>query len=376
MDRRHRRRRASAHRTSRPTRAAGVVLALSALAAASFGASAATADGGVPAPAVDASCHNAAPADLAIFVLDLRKPLDPDRRAEPGRLLRRISAGLPTGSELRVYGIAPRTFSPLAPIARLCPPGDAAPESCGPDGGSWRCARLDAVQLALGSLVPQHGSPVDSAYLVEALERARNELAGVAGHRSLHVYSDMLQHARWYSHFDLAAEDWDSGRRAHAGSDSEPPAGRATATVEVFYVPRAGTTDAPAVRDVHQRLWRDRLAELGLDAVFRQLPPMGGYEVASFADRPTRLARLALERGDLDADRIAADAAADRLLAAQERLRDARTRVTAERRELDARSAELRARETAAREALAAEHTEIARLQAAVPAAEPREVQP
>ena len=357
MDRRYRRRRPSARPTPPPARAAGIVLAVSALAAAA-------------APADD-SCHDPAPSGLAVFLLDLRKPLDPDRRAEPGRLLRRVSESLPDGTELWVYGVAPRTSSPLAPVARPCAPGHGVADACGPDGLSRPCASLDDVQPAVGPLFPQPGPPVESAYLVEALERARNDLADVPGHRSLHVYSDMLQHARWYSHFDRAAADWHPERQAPADRDPGPPTAPAAATAEVFYVPRTGTTDDAAVRGIHQRLWRDRLEAIGLAAVFRDLPPMRGYEAASFAGRPTRLARIARERDGLDAGRRAADAATDSLLAARQRLREARTRVAAQRRDLGARSAALRALETAHRDAIAAERAEIARLRAASRSPEP-----
>ncbi len=341
---------------------AGIVLAVSALAAASFDAAA--------APQHD-SCHDAAPTGLAVFLLDLRKPLDPDRRAEPGQLLRSVSERLPDGTELWVYGVAPRTFSPLAPVARLCAPGNGVTDACGPDGLSWRCASVDAVQPALGSLFPQHGPPIASAYLVEALERARNDLAGVPGHRSLYVYSDMLQHARWYSHFDLPPEHWYSERQAQADRDSGPPTDPAVATAEIFYVLRTGTTDAAAVRETHQRLWHDHLAAIGLEAVFHHLPPMGGYEVASFADRPTRLVRLARERDGLDDDRLAADEAVDSLRVARERLQDARAGIAAQRRDLDARSADLRAKGAADQDAIAAERAEIERLQAAIGSPEP-----
>lgn len=84
------------------------------------------------------------------------------------------------------------------------------------------------------------------------------------------------------------------------------------------------------------------------------------------ADRPTRLARLARERGELTRDRLAAEEAEARVVAARARLGEVRARIAEERRDRDARSADLRAREAAEREAIAAEKAEIVRLRTAL----------
>ena len=125
---------------------------------------------------------------------------------------------------------------------------------------------------------------VTDAYLIEALE----DIAA----RRVFVFSDMLQHAPWYSHLDLRWTRWSyAAFGAYDAARERPPAtvvsGAGRTVVEtslrvvVFYPLRARVTDALRPRHAHQLFWRDYLAERrGAQVVFEELPVEPGYRAA------------------------------------------------------------------------------------------------
>ena len=66
-------------------------------------------------------------AGVDVLLLDLRKPVDVARAAEPGELLRDVAAASPPGRELHVFALGRRVAQPIEPLARLCKlPADRA----------------------------------------------------------------------------------------------------------------------------------------------------------------------------------------------------------------------------------------------------------
>ena len=254
--------------------------------------------------------------------------------------------------------------SPLAPVARLCGPRGTTP-ACTAGGWTGRagrrdalyCARLAAAVQQVGELAATETRPVDGAYVLEAVEEAHGELARARGHRSLHIVSDMLQRAPWHSRLDGPDGLWDPGafaeRRRTRGSS---PLAHRSASAEIFYVPRAGVSDARPARDAHQAVWRGHFAALGMPATFRDQPVMPGFATAPRRAGPSRFEQLSRQRDLLEADRVARDAVRQRLEDARARLAEMRARASAERAVLAERRAALE-NEAAVERRVAAERT-------------------
>ena len=125
-------------------------------------------------------------------------------------------------------------------------------------------SRIDALALSAPGTVTD-------GYLVEALDEVRQDFADGDVPTSLYVFSDMMQHAKWYSHLDAGPEQWDfeafaqarAAELAASGREEHPADGLA---VKVFYVPRIGTTDQEPVRLAHQGFWTRHLD--GAEAAF------------------------------------------------------------------------------------------------------------
>ena len=146
------------------------------------------------------------------------------------------------------------------------------------------------------------GQPVQDAYLVEAFEDTRLEIASAQGERVLYVFSDMMQHADWYSHLDLGPSDWRYGAfdETLRTRDWPPSPSGVGLRVEVFYVPREGLTDQPRAKRKHQDFWRRYFGTATVS--YRETPTMRRY-----ASTP----RMATAATDADADtRRTADPAA------------------------------------------------------------------
>ena len=89
---------------------------------------------------------------------------------------------------------------------------------------------------------------------------------------ALHVFSDMFQAADWYSHAQVDWRRWEfahfvaAREQAADGLPAEPSP--LTATVEIYYLPRPGSTGRSEVRERHQAFWTDYFAERALRPTF------------------------------------------------------------------------------------------------------------
>ena len=279
------------------------------------------------APCLDAT-------GVAIVLLDLRKPLRGDV-VSAGALVRDVASRLPPATELRVERISAFPDFPLAPVARLCVPRGTTPtcaERIWTAHAGRRealyCAGLEAVVQEVGELAAAGTPPVASAFVLEAVDESHRALAAARGRRSLHIVSDMLQHAPRHSHVAVRQGRWDArefaAHRRQQDLGALPPG---TAHAEVFYIPRVGVSAADPARAAHQALWRGHLAALGLPATFHDQPAMPSYATRQRRAGPSRFEQLSRQRELLEGDRVARDAARQRLEAASARLAEMRART-------------------------------------------------
>lgn len=222
-------------------------------------------------------------AKRSIYLVDLRKPLDD--AALPGRLLLRASRKLGVDESLEVFALTPFAEAPRMSLGRFCKPfADmdlAAPAAKHERGRASDCDDLPAqVPPALRADAQRYcelrgritqriddlaSRPIPdmagAAHLVDAFAAIDASLHSDAAHQTtLYVFSDMVQHAGWYSHLDHAEGGWDFSeflarleRRNDALGLVEPPA--SDLDVTVFYLPREGLTAVPSNRLAHKRFW-------------------------------------------------------------------------------------------------------------------------
>ena len=224
-------------------------------------------------------------AGSATLLLDFRKPLDEAHLGVPGALLHDLSLELDANTELRVFVLTTDADAPRQALARVCKPYDNADLSiptakdqrnivrdCDDlpaqlpaalrEAASSFCTRRDAVRRRIDALARRSGEePVANAYLIEALDATELEFADRPTPHTLYVFSDMLQHAQWYSHLELGWTDWsfedfDAMREARYPSFGRWPS-VAGQRVKVFYVPRRDLTTEPRVRQAHKQFWRE-----------------------------------------------------------------------------------------------------------------------
>ena len=270
-------------------------------------------------------------AGSAMFLFDFTKPLDAEQAALPGRLLRQVSDGLARDVELQVFSLTGSTAAPRALLRRLCKPFDReAPQAAGEGGNpggsdcagsvpasgtapgeSARfCAVRDALEEKLNAMADREwpeDQRVANAYLVEAIEDTRLDFAERPEPHLLYVFSDMMQHAPWYSHLETAGNVWRfdefaESLKSHSWMSGQPD-GFEDTQVELFYVPRIGTTEAADARRSHQDFWHSYFGD-ALSAMHDQ-PPMGGYRSAPLtnASAAAQIAgqdRAAIERQILE----------------------------------------------------------------------------
>ena len=239
-------------------------------------------------------------ATSAAVVLDTTKPLA--GAPAPSAVLREISLELAANTELRVYAVQAEANAPLASVGRLCKPyhgGDLSvaaakdqrdanrdcddlPAQLTPflrDAAERFCVRRSALEAkvdARADAAPRR--TVTASHLVDALGEAKRELAARPQPQTLYVYSDMLEHTRAYSHFDLPWTRWRADDAAPAPA-AVPGAGLAAT---VFYLPREGITEPLRPRRVHQDYWRTFFA--GVDVSFVDYPPAPGYGALPLMD--------------------------------------------------------------------------------------------
>lgn len=236
----------------------------------------------------------------AAVVLDTAKPLA--GAPAPSAVLREISLELAANTELLVYAVQAEANAPLASVGRLCKPyhgGDLSvaaakdqrdanrdcddlPAQLTPflrDAAERFCVRRSALEAkvdARADAAPRR--TVTASHLVDALGEAKRELAARPRPHAMYVYSDMLEHTRAYSHFDLAWTRWRADDAAPVTA-AVPGAGL---TATVFYLPREGITEPLRPRRVHQDYWRTFFA--GVDVSFVDYPPAPGYGALPLMD--------------------------------------------------------------------------------------------
>ena len=321
-------------------------------------------------------CADGADVAPAAFLVDLRKPIDAVHAALPGRLLKATAGAMEPGTELAVYALSPHAEAPRTLIGRLCKSVDPAALATGsskhrpsddcdvpaqapaPLRAQARdfCRQRDALARRVDALVVESlGQAAGAAYLVEALEATAREFGDVPG--TLAVFSDLQQHARWYSHPERGLADWNYADMAAAWAEqpmAEPLTGFPEGTdVTIHYVPRTGSTEQEDWRTAHRTFWQDYFK--GAELAFEDAPVMAEYVPASLAEAPNamELAAYELERlrhSQAEVQRERADMQRERARMESDRreLADERRRIEAERALLAAEREALAAARTAA----------------------------
>lgn len=239
----------------------------------------------------------------AALVVDLAKPVG-DTSFVSG-LMGTVTRDLRMDEELLVYAITASDadaggIEANAPtlIGRVCKPYNNADLLFGPakdQRGAYRdcgdlpaqlppavrdlagrfCTARDDLQTAVNVLTAEQEQvdAIASAEIVAALSTLRATLSERPAPRTLYVFSDMLQHAAWYSHFDLAWTHWSAAEYLGASSDS-PASGL---DVSIFYLPRQRLTGALRLRNAHKQFWRSFFQ--GAQVQFQDLPAVPAYAV-------------------------------------------------------------------------------------------------
>jgi len=309
-----------------------------------------------------AQCDATGDTPRTAFLVDLRKPLDAAHVSLPGALFRRAARAMDAGTEMAVYTLSPHAEAPRTLIGRLCRTFDdagltaesskhLATDDCDIPaqlptalraGAKDFCARRDALARRIDVLAAETlRQPAGAAHLVEALEATAREFGETPG--SLYVFSDLVQHAAWFSHAESPLEDWEFEDMAAAWSTlplEAPLTGfPAATTVRVHYVPRAGTTDEEDWRVTHKRFWMDYFR--GAEVAFDDQPTMADYVVTPLAELSSsmELAAYELERlrhssAVVERDRAAIERERRNLASARRQVEAERQRLTAEREEL------------------------------------------
>lgn len=269
-------------------------------------------------------------AHRAVLLLDLRKPVPIHQatgRSLAGEAWQLASADVAASTQLDVFTVGTDPMAALRPLAQLCKPYDNVALAIGrPEDDELDCrdpaadltahqrtvagqfcARRAELRTRIEDFAAQSSAPVDNAYLVEAIEEISLALATETRPKSLFVFSDMLQHASWYSHIALAPDTWDfrsyvsTREEQTARIGSRPPALR-DLPVTLYYVPRQGMTDMPPAAQAHQQFWQAFFAaSTGAEPRFSAFPPAPSYETTPLTGQigeaaAVTQARLRLQR--------------------------------------------------------------------------------
>lgn len=250
-------------------------------------------------------------AGSATYLLDLRKPLA-DAGA-PGRFLLEVGRDLAAGVELNVFAVTDQPATPRRLLARLCKPyaeAEIAVTTAKDSAESQRdcndlpaqvskrtrdlatrfCARRDALRARIDDLAAAAPRTVANAYLVEALEHTRAAFASRPAPWTLYVFSDLLQHAAWYSHLDLRWTDWSYDAFTPRREAALPAAANAPAApwhVVVFYPLRQRVTEPLRPRYAHQTFWRRYFETQRAEVAFRELARAPAYHAPPLMVTPT-----------------------------------------------------------------------------------------
>ena len=293
----------------------------------------------------------------AVLLFDFNKPIDPEQSTLPGDLLRDMTRTLERNTELQVFSLTGSDHAPGVRLERLCKPYDNAELQVGEakdqNGAARDCDDLPAqlaedvrrsigrfcrgrelLQQRLNALARrtrQAQETVADTYLIEALEDIWLEIEERPGPHSLHVFSDMMQHTHWYSHLDIKWSDWDYKAFAERLDKREGSVRQRWNTddlkVDLFYIPRRGSTDQPRVKQLHQRFWREYFAGAPVD--FHGQPPMAAYTAETLMDIVTDSDVVTRERALIERLSV-------RVKREQEDLERAKQELETERRRLSA----------------------------------------
>ncbi len=297
----------------------------------------------------------------AVLILDFRKPLNEEDLSLPGELLDEVSRQMSANTELRVFALSMDSRAPRLPLDRLCKPYDDADLQIGSakdqtdtirdcddlpaqlpapvrESAERFCTRRQALRNRVDALARyQPLTPITNSYLIEAIEDTVIELSEGSGPQAIYVFSDMMQHAEWYSHLDLDWTDWSFADFAETRARQMARLGvtptMSNLTVRVFYLPRLDLTEQPRPKRAHQAFWTEYFA--GAELTFEDQQPLPTYAAEPLMNRLTPEELAALERAEIEKER--ADAARmleevrkerEALLEAQRRLAEERARVT------------------------------------------------
>ena len=247
----------------------------------------------------------------AVFLFDFTKPLGGVSAALPGELLRDLTLEFERDTEIRAYVLTGSADAPLALLRRFCKPFDTADVQVAvakDQAGAVRdcddlpaqvsrevrqsaarfCDVRDALQrridvLAANAAQQQHR--VAGSYLVEALEDIRMEFHEQPGPHRLHVFSDMMQHAHWYSHLELQPAQWNYEEFSRLLAFHDPLFGQrrqaSGVEVDIHYVPRHGQTAEADSGERHRQFWGGYFE--GAALAFHEQPPSPAYDARSVA---------------------------------------------------------------------------------------------
>ncbi len=289
----------------------------------------------------------------AVLLVDLRKPLDPDWQSLPSDVLREVTDLAMANTAVSVYSISAWAEAPRTLLGRLCKPYnsdelvidtakdirhearncDDLPAQLSPplrERARHFCDRRTEISGRLDDLAQRASSgPAQNAYLVEAFDETAREAGETPFPTVVHIVSDMLQHADWYSHLELPADQWTKALLANrnGGSLNGPPPSFPHERVDlrVHYLTRAGITDGAAAREAHRRAWH---------AFFSPAVP-------EFEDRATMAGYRAERLMDLPAPAEVAAYQLEQVRHERERIEVARQEIEAARREMDQERASL-----------------------------------
>ena len=259
-----------------------------------------------------------------VFLFDFTKPLNAPQASLPSELLNDVSLLMERNQELRLFSLTDSQIAPRVLLSRFCKPfanQDLQIKAAKDHGGALRdcdnlpaqlpvdiresatafCARREALKFTLDGLAEQDWQEerkVESAYLIDALEDIRLDLAEKPGPHLVYVFSDMMQHAQWYSHLDQEWTDWTYDDFAELMSSQNWVLGNrprdSGLQVEVFYLPRRGWTDQPRVREAHQRFWRQYFESASV--AFHNQAPAPPYRAEPLMNVLTESEEAARER--------------------------------------------------------------------------------
>ena len=316
-----------------------------------------------------------------VVLLDVGKPLA-ENASLPAGIIGRVTDAMDGQTELRVMALESGPTAELRLLGRLCKPFSndqltvtAAKDSSPPlrdcndlpaqlppntraSAGEFCRLRDDLFdRVTTLASVSASGEPVRDVHLIEGIEESLLDLAG-RSRPSLHIVSDMIQHAPWHSHVELVPRDWtmavlaDARNRRDAPMPVELPA-IADLAVTIHYVALQGLTDKRRIATGHKAFWREFFAASAASLRIEDEPAVLAYETVRYGPSAEEIAAMEAERVRLEReetqrlrDSIAAEAAAlEAEAAALEEGRraadQARAEAVAARRAAEERAAEL-----------------------------------